>query len=579
MTTTFLRIFIILNIFCTPLKAQIPAPTLQCIKRDTVIWTLPAIRCGSINSYQIYASRNITGPYQLLATISNANQTRYYHNNIEGGTWYYYMTTNANCAGLPSASSDTINNQLPALNPVLVVTVADNNSVEVRWRRNNSSKVVGYIIYKQTASGLIPIANVANRDTIHYFDRTATPAIKSEGYQVLAVDACGSTSLFDITHNTMRLIAKQSKCNQTINITWNKYKNWANPVAQQEVWLSINGRNPYLYATLPPTDTTFTIRNVVDKDRYRISVQAVQSLTGIIARSNDTIIVADIIQPVKSLFLKNVSVIKPRTVELVWQWNASAKVDSVKILRGSSINNMVEIKRYKPVYPIEDQAFYIDTTALTSDSMYFYRIETKDDCGAIKISNYISTLLLKVLPAANRQNRLYWEPFQFPVGMVTGYQPSRIVNNIPTLVGLPLNAASREYLDIVGTDEPRVCYRIDANYHYTLPDGSGEDATSLSNVVCADQYTKLWTPTAFTPGGKNPEFRPLVTFADNIQTYTMQIYDRWGGVLFLTNNVAQGWDGKKGATDMPEGAYVYFIRMTQANGNIVEQKGILMLLR
>ena len=113
---------------------------------------------------------------------------------------------------------------------------------------------------------------------------------------------------------------------------------------------------------------------MVDKDRYKISVQAVQSLTGIIARSNDTIIVADIIQPVKSLFLKNVSVIKPRTVELVWQWNASAKVDSVKILRGSAINTMVEIKRYKPVYPIEDQAFYIDTTALTSDSMYFYRI-------------------------------------------------------------------------------------------------------------------------------------------------------------------------------------------------------------
>ncbi len=560
--------------------AQIPAPSLRCIKSGSLIWDVPIVACGAITNYQIWYSRNLTGPYTVLATITNTAQTSYLHNNLEGGTWYYYMTTTANCAGQTKRSSDTLDNDPPVLNPVLVVTVVDNRTVEVRWRRNPSSKVVGYKIYKQTPSGLIPIANVANRDTIHYFDRTATPSVKIENYQVLAVDACGTTSLFDQNHNTIRLQAKQSKCDQTISLNWNLYKNWANPIAKHDIWVSINGRLPYLLASLGAADTAYTIRNVADKDMYNIVVRAVQNITNITSQSNDTTLLADIIQPVKILLMKNATVNDKGEVEIVWRWNRTAKIDSVRILRGTSDGNYQEIKRFKPISPLDDEAFYVDSTAKVGDSTYFYKVETKDDCGTRRTSNYATTLLLRVNSVAStRQNRLAWDTYAFPLGETLGYQPNRIINNATTPIGLPLDPNSREFLDAVSVDEPRVCYRVGANYKYLLPDGSSEEATSLSNRVCLDQFPKMWLPNAFTPGGRNPEFRPLLTFTENIASYNLQVYDRWGSRIFETSNPNQGWDGKHGATDLPQGAYTFFIRLVQSNLEVIERSGVVMMIR
>ena len=573
-------LFFFLCLSTTIAHAQIPAPNLRCVKRDTLIWDIPTVACGAVTNYQIWFARNSFGPYSVLTTLTNRNQTRYFHNNVEGGTWYYYMTTTANCVGQTPRFSDTLDNELPALNPILVVSVVDNRTVNVRWRRNPSSKVVGYIVYKQTASGLIPIANVANRDTVNFLDRTATPSVKIENYQVLAVDACGLTGNFDQSHNTIRLQAKQSKCAQTISLAWNLYKNWSNPTAKHDIWVGVNGRSPYLLASVGAADTAYTIRNVADRDRYNIVVRAVQAVTNIAAQSNDTTVVADIIQPVKTLFLKNATVNDKGQVEIVWRWNRSAKVDSVSILRGTTDGNYQEIRRFKPVYPIDDEAFYVDSTAKTGDSTYFYTVETKDDCGARRVSNYAKTLLLRVNSlAASRQNRLTWAAYVFPSGNTLGYQPNRIIGNATTPIGLPLDPNSTEFLDAVSVDEPRVCYRVGANYKYTLPDGSSEEAMSVSNRVCLDQFAKMWLPNAFTPNGRNPEFRPLLTFTYNIAVYSMQIFDRWGSRIFQTSDTSQGWDGKRGATDLPQGVYTYFIRLVQNNQEVVEKSGVVMLIR
>jgi gliding motility-associated-like protein len=581
-----LLFFISLHTFA---YAQIPAPILKCVKGDTLRWDIPTVACGTVTNYLIWAARNPTGPYTVLATITNPNQNRYFHNNIEGGTWYYYMTTTANCAGQNPRFSDTLDNQPVPLNPVLVVSVVDNRTVDIRWRRSPSSKVVGYIVYKQTTSGLIPLPptvliptplTVASRDVINYLDRTANPAARTESYQVLAVDACGSTSLFEQSHNTIRLQAKQSKCDQTISLSWNLYKNWVNPIARHDIWVSVNGRAPYLFASAGAKDTAYVIRNVPDRDKYNIVVKAVQSITNIVSQSNDTTVVADIIQPVKTLIMKNATVNDKGQVEIVWRWNLTAKVDSVRILRGTSDSSYQEIRRFKPTYPLDDEAFFVDTSARTSDFTYYYKVETKDDCGARRISNHARTFLLKINSLnISRQNRLIWEAYTFPLGGVLGYQPNRIINNAVTPIGLPLDVTSLEFLDAVSVDEPRVCYRVGANYKYTLPDGSSEEATSLSNTVCLDQFSKIWMPNAFTPNGRNPEFRPLLAFTNNISSYNMQIYDRWGSRLFQTSDTAQGWDGKHNATDMPQGAYTYYIRLVQSNKEIVEKTGVLMLIR
>lgn len=576
----FLQILVVLFFTQTFALAQIAAPQLKCVKRDTLIWDTPTVSCGTVNNYIIYSARNINGPYQVLATITNTAQTRYFHNNTEGGNWFYYMETNASCAGQSRLQSDTLDNQPPSLTSVLTLNVVDSKTVEVRWRKNPTPEVVGYIIYKKTASGLVPIANVPGADSIRYLDTNASPSVKIEEYQVLAVDACGNTSLFDVNHQTILLKTTQSKCEQTITLRWNLYKNWTNPISRQEVWVGVAGRNPTLFASLGVKDTTYVYKNAKDKTRYFFYIKAIEAVTNIASKSNDTLVIGNISEPVRNLFIKNITVNQNNKVELTWLWNETARIDSVEIYRSNQDNGLTKLTGFKPVYPIDDQGFYLDSQVNGGLKPYYYYIKTTDECKAVVTSNTAGTIHLTGLASKNGQNSLRWTPFDVAGATVTGYQIVRIVNNVGTDIGNPIDtSAPREYLDISTAGEKNICYRVGAYYRYQLPNGSSEEAISYSNTFCLSQFTNIWVPNAFTPNGLNPVFKPVFTFSDNISEYNMIIFDRWGGILFSTNNPVDGWEGKKNGSDLPQGTYSYIIRLKQTGGGLYENKGIVLLLR
>ena len=72
-------------------------------------------------------------------------------------------------------------------------------------------------------------------------------------------------------------------------------------------------------------------------------------------------------------------------------------------------------------------------------------------------------------------------------------------------------------------------------------DGTESDTTSgeetASNV--------LYLPNAFTPNddGKNTVFLPVFSYPEEIEKYQMEIYNRWGGLVFRTEELTFGWDG------------------------------------
>ena len=63
-------------------------------------------------------------------------------------------------------------------------------------------------------------------------------------------------------------------------------------------------------------------------------------------------------------------------------------------------------------------------------------------------------------------------------------------------------------------------------------------------------------PTAFSPGSDtiNDTFKPV---AKNIYSFTMNIFNRWGQLIYTTNNVSQGWDGTFRGEDCPIGVYTF----------------------
>ena len=90
----------------------------------------------------------------------------------------------------------------------------------------------------------------------------------------------------------------------------------------------------------------------------------------------------------------------------------------------------------------------------------------------------------------------------------------------------------------------------------------------------------MYIPNAFSPGtAVNNVFRPEGVYFD-FTRYEMIIYNRWGEVVFETNDYYKGWDGSlSGGKYAPIGTYVYSIRFIDSNGEERSRKGTLTIVR
>jgi len=84
--------------------------------------------------------------------------------------------------------------------------------------------------------------------------------------------------------------------------------------------------------------------------------------------------------------------------------------------------------------------------------------------------------------------------------------------------------------------------------------------TEITRTVIINGIYLFYVPNAFTPDGdgKNEIFKPSGSGID-LTRYTMQIFDRWGQLIFETNDATIGWDGTSNGKYVPNGTYVWRI--------------------
>jgi gliding motility-associated-like protein len=112
--------------------------------------------------------------------------------------------------------------------------------------------------------------------------------------------------------------------------------------------------------------------------------------------------------------------------------------------------------------------------------------------------------------------------------------------------------------------------------------------TVSNNGNCADTVRKnlvisprdfVILPEAFTPNGDGIDDVFKVVYAGDLELVSLKIMNRWGNLLFESNVLQDGWDGRKNGKDEPNGSYVYFVVVKDKNGNLIEQKGNFALIR
>ena len=103
---------------------------------------------------------------------------------------------------------------------------------------------------------------------------------------------------------------------------------------------------------------------------------------------------------------------------------------------------------------------------------------------------------------------------------------------------------------------------------------------SLSNTAEFTRQARLVFPTAFTPDGKGPiQNETFRVFGEYISGINLQIFDRWGKLLFTTNDLNIPWDGKSEGEDLPQSSYVWRAEITDLLGQTFIRTGSVILLR
>ncbi len=105
---------------------------------------------------------------------------------------------------------------------------------------------------------------------------------------------------------------------------------------------------------------------------------------------------------------------------------------------------------------------------------------------------------------------------------------------------------------------------------------------TISKIIDVKPNVTFHYPNAFTPNGDSSNDLFLGTgYYDGLVNYNMTIWNRWGQLIFETDDPREGWNGQEfnTGTASPQGVYVYKAKFSDPRGNDFLEEGHITLLR
>lgn len=112
---------------------------------------------------------------------------------------------------------------------------------------------------------------------------------------------------------------------------------------------------------------------------------------------------------------------------------------------------------------------------------------------------------------------------------------------------------------------------------YIVTNSDGCPDTAYLTIVVEEQST-VYVPNAFTPNSQNGN-EVFFAYGTNVQEFEMLVFDRWGMLIYQSNDITKGWDGTYKNNPCQEDVYVYRIIWTDAQNKRHRVMGHVSLLR
>ncbi|HEV2481549.1 MAG TPA: gliding motility-associated C-terminal domain-containing protein [Puia sp.] len=164
------------------------------------------------------------------------------------------------------------------------------------------------------------------------------------------------------------------------------------------------------------------------------------------------------------------------------------------------------------------------------------------------------------------------------LGNPTGFlvQDTVICNGYPSTIAARGGYISYNWSN--GESTPEITVEQAGDLSLTVTDQYGCSGTADIAITTKQCLFGIYFANAFTPdGSSNALFRPYVL--GNMLRYHLQIFNRWGALVFSTEDYTRGWDGTIGGTPEPPATYVWMCRYQFAGETQKLEKGTLLLIR
>lgn len=129
-------------------------------------------------------------------------------------------------------------------------------------------------------------------------------------------------------------------------------------------------------------------------------------------------------------------------------------------------------------------------------------------------------------------------------------------------------------------ENPIASPRTPTTYHLTV---NNQSCTNRDSVTVLIRQPICGTPLVFVPSAFSPDNDGkndvLMVDGNNITSMQLQIYNRWGTLVFETNDQSIGWDGTYKGAALPPDVYGYYLQCTCKGGDSALLKGNITLLR
>jgi gliding motility-associated-like protein len=452
----------------------------------------------------------------------------------------------------------------------LVSVQPETGYAELSWSPSPSTDIAAYIVYNHNTGYWLTIDTLWDPGATNYLYNSSGTKYFSESYVVAAYRIGKCTSPYSNILSTMYCTSEIDTCKKQISIRWNRYTGYPLKVLEYRILFSKNGSPLAEMYTTDSLSSSFTLSDFETDTKYCFVVRA-ELEGGVVSNSNKSCLDTKMQRSPRWINADYATVTNAGRIDLSFTFDQLSEINSFSLERKTGA-----MGSYQTVASLNSGSGSLSYTDNSADiyKVNYYRIAAINNCNLPAIySNTASNIVLMLDRNQNTIN-LQWNPYRQWNGISGSNRlltetGNGSTENIEIAAGDTL--LNIDYSDLMyKVSGSEVCFTIEAD---EASNPYGAAGISLSNRVCTPVTERISVPNTFTPDHNlvNDTFSPVLSFSPS--TYKLVITDLNRRTLFETSDYTEEWDGTTNGKALPEGVYLWFLKVITPSGKTIAKTG------